>query len=195
MTRYILAGGCDLLYPDYLTQLARVIHSTIEQPHVLSCWFSNSEDDANEKFPEYKEYFLSFFNEGTEFIKASKTNFLDEIERADVVYFHGGHTSLLLTAMQAYGDLKDSFEGKIIIGSSAGVNYISNYGFSPRSAETSHGAGLVDVSTIVHFGSKGFAGMSFDQSFWENAAKKVKANSQSNNVLLLPEGTFAVFDS
>lgn len=192
MTKYILAGGCDRLYPDYLRQLSRVIHIDVAQPKVLSCWFSNSDEDAEEKFPEYKDYFLRYFNEGTEFIKAEKDTFLNQVKDADVIYFHGGHTTLLLLAMKKFGDLTKVFEGKIVVGSSAGANYISKIGFSPSKNTAETGGGLVNLSVIVHFGSEGFSGMQFDWPYWQEAIRKVRAKSVTDQIILLPEGTFAV---
>ena len=194
MTKYILAGGCDLQYPEYLSQLARIIRTDFEQPKILSCWFSISDDEAEAKFSDYKEYFLNFFNEKTEFIKATKDEFLDQVENANVIYFHGGHTTLLLPAMERYGEMREVFRGKIVVGSSAGANYISKFGFSPSKATVGKGTGLVNVSTIVHFGSRGFNDMTFKPSYWQDAIKKVKEESGSNEVVLLPEGTFTVID-
>lgn len=194
MTKYILAGGCDRQYPEYLTQLARIIHTDFEKPKILSCWFSNLDDETEAKFPEYKEHFLEFFNEETKFIKAIKDEFLEQVENADVIYFHGGHTTLLLSAMERYGEMREAYRGKIVVGSSAGANYISKFGFSPSKATIGKGAGLVNVSTIVHFGSKGFNDMTFKSSFWQDAIKKVKKQSGSSEIVLLPEGTFTVID-
>lgn len=194
-TKYILAGGCDKLYPEYLKQLARVIHIDVARPKVLSCWFSNTDEEGDAKFPVYKDHFLKFFNGGTEFIKAEKGKFPEQVKNADVIYFHGGHTTLLLPAMEQYGDMKEAFRGKIVVGSSAGANYISKVGFSPSKGTAEFGGGLTDLSTIVHFGSKGFGELSFEPSFWQNAIGKVEEKSGTNQVILLPEGTFTVVET
>ena len=195
MTKFILAGGCDRLYPEYLTQLARVIETAVQQPKILSCWFSNSDEESEAKFPEYQAHFLKFFSEGSSFIKADRVTFIDQIRSADVIYFHGGHTELLFTALEPYGDLRASFEGKIVVGSSAGTNYLSSFGFSPRKASAQKGSGILDIATVVHYGSAGFGDMKFEPSFWDDAVKQVREKSGKQEVLLLHEGTFSVIDT
>lgn len=195
MTKYILAGGCDRRYPEYLTQLARVIHDDFEKPKILSVWFSNSDEVALEKFPKYKEFFMKYFVDGTEFIKAEKDKFLQQVEASDVIYFHGGHTTLLLPTMEAYGDMKQAFDGKIVVGSSAGANYLSRFGFSPSKNTVGKGSGLTSLSTIVHFGSRGFGELTFQPQFWQNAAEKMKQESGFNEVTLLYEGTFVTIEA
>ncbi len=194
MTRYILAGGCDRKYPEYLTQLARVIQIDFEHPRILSCWFSNPDNEVETKFSNYKEHFLKFFGESTIVTKATKDEFVEQVVNADVIYLHGGSTTLLLAAMEEYGSMHEIFQGKIVVGSSAGANYISKVGFSPSIVTTGKGAGLASVSTIVHFGSRGFNDMTFDSQFWQDAIKNVRELSGSDDVILLPEGTFTVVD-
>lgn len=194
MTRYILAGGCDRLHSEYLTQLARVIHTETDKPSILSCWFSNNDEKAIESFPEYRDHFLEYFNKGSMFTKADKENFMEQVEASDVIYFHGGHTELLMAAMSRYKDLAVAFEGKIVVGSSAGANFISKFGFSPSKSEATIGQGLVDVSVLVHYGSSGYNGKSFMSGFWKDAINTVRQAAGCNEVILLPEGTFTVID-
>lgn len=194
MTKYILAGGCDRLYPEYFTQLARVIQAEVARPKLLSCWFSNHADEAEERFPAYREQMLTFFADGTEIVKAEKATFIDQIADADVVYLHGGHTDVLFEAMAEYGDLKSAFEGKIIVGSSAGANYLTRVGFSPGKNMPVDGSGILDIAVIVHYGSMGFNGRTYEPEFWVDAAKRVREYSGSDQILLLPEGSFSVID-
>jgi len=192
MTTYILAGGGDRRYPEYIVQLARVIQAEVAQPKILSCWFSNPDDVAEESFPKYKEYFLSHFASGTTFLRADRDNFREQVREADVIYFHGGHTSLLLPAMEKFGDLHEDFVGKIVVGSSAGANYLSSVGYSPRARSGETGSGLTDLVTVVHYGSKGFGELTFTPAFWQEAVKSVCQESGKDNVVVLPEGTFVV---
>lgn len=188
MTKYILAGGCDRLYPEYFTQLVRVIQTEVAHPKLLSCWFSNHADEADERFPAYREQMLKFFAEGTEIVKAEKATFIEQVADADVVYLHGGHTDVLFEAMAAYDDLESVFEGKIIVGSSAGANYLARVGFSPGKNTP------LDIAVVVHYGSMGFNGRTYEPEFWDEAVKRTREHSGSDQVLLLPEGSFSVID-
>lgn len=195
MTKYILAGGCDRLYPEFFKQLARVVETESSQPRILSCWFSNHSDEADEKFPQYRDLLLTFFSRGTQVIKAERHSFMEQVAAADVVYLHGGHTDVLSAAMDEYGDLTEAFEGKMIVGSSAGANYLSRVGYSPGKAAAIKGSGLADIASVVHYGSKGWGGKTYTPEFWMSAVKKVKELSGDRQILLLPEGTFSVIEA
>lgn len=194
MTKYILTGGGDQGYPEYATQLARVIGNEIKNPKVLSCWFSNPDEDGIQKFNQYRNFLVAIFGDDAEIICASKEDFISQLQYADVVYLHGGLTDLLIESMKVYDNLEESFKGKIVIGSSAGANYLANYGYSPTMREVRQGSGLVDRNVIVHYGSQGYNDMTFTHDFWVEAIKHIKKTSESDEVVLLPEGTFTVID-
>ena len=194
MTTYILAGGCDRKHPTYVWDIARIIAMKTVTPKILSVCFSMSKEDGDRKFSEYHEYFLTHFPKGTEFVRAHHDNFIQQVRDADVVYFHGGHTSLLVSTMQQYPDIKSEFKGKIVIGSSAGANYLARYGFSPSTARVGLTGGILNVAVVVHYGSSGFGGMTFKPEFWDRAVKSVREASGEDEVILLPEGMFTVIE-
>lgn len=183
MTKYILAGGCDRLYPEYFRQLARVIQAEVAQPVILSCWFSMTDEESEARYPEYSEKMKKYFGDSTVITKADRTTFMEQVAGADVVYFHGGHTDILLTAMAGYENISNAFSGKIIVGSSAGANFLSRVGFSPGKAKAVTGAGIVDVVSIVHYISSGFNEQTFSPGFWDEAVRDVKELSGSDQVL------------
>ncbi len=192
MTMYILAGGGDSSYPEYMTQLSRVVHAEVARPKILSCGFSSEDSQAEEKFLKRKELFEEKFGGIAEFVMAKKDGFIEQVRAADVVYFHGGSTRSLVDAMQAYPAIEREFIGKIVIGSSAGANYLSSCGFSPSISAVGQSGGIVDIAVVVHYGSSGFNGMAFNIDYWQHAAEAVRNASGKREVLLLPEGTFIV---
>lgn len=192
MTIYILAGGGGSEYPEYMAQLGRIVHAEVSMPKILSCGFSSDDARAEEKFPKHRKVFEEGFGDFAEFVMAKKEVFVEQVRVADVVYFHGGSTNSLVEAMAAYPGIKKEFEGKIIIGSSAGANYLSSCGFSPSISDIGQSGGIVDAAVVVHYGSAGFNGMTFTPDYWRRAAEMVRQASGKNEVLLLPEGTFAV---
>ncbi len=192
MTTYILAGGADESYPEYMTQLSRVVHSIIARPKILSCGFSSEDAQAETKFAKRKKMFEERFGDFASFTMATKSGFVEQVRAVDVVYFHGGSTNSLVDAMQAYPDVEKEYAGKIIIGSSAGANYLSSCGFSPSIGKVGQSSGIVDVAVVVHYGSPGFNGMTFNAKYWRRATEAVRNASGKKEILLLPEGTFAV---
>lgn len=194
MTTYILAGGCDGDYPEYIVQLARVVRMRVASPRILSCGFSIKDAEAKVKFLRRKRMLEAGFGDDVTVIMAEKDVFMQQLVAADVVYFHGGNTNMLAEAMQAYPDIEKGFVDKVIIGSSAGANYLSSYGFSPSAGKAKQGSGIVNVATVVHYGSAGFSGKTFTADYWHAAAQTVRTLSGRQDILLLPEGTFAVIE-
>lgn len=194
VTTYILAGGADGEYPEYMTQLGRVVHARVARPKILSCGFSSDDARAREKFPRHKKMFEERFGAFEEFAMAEKDRFVEQVRAADVVYFHGGSTNSLVDAMQAYPGIDKEFEGKVVIGSSAGANYLSSCGFSPSINDIGQSGGILDVAVVVHYGSPGFNGMTFDGGYWQKAVETVRKASGKDEILLLPEGAFAVIE-
>lgn len=194
MTTYILAGGCDGDYPEYIVQLARVVRMKMADPKILSCGFSSEDVQAEASFPKRKKMFEAGFGESVEIVMATKDTFIEQVRAADVVYLHGGSTNILVDAMREYPNIQEEFAGKIIIGSSAGANYLSSCGFSPSANAVGQSGGIVDVAVVVHYGSTGFSGKTFTPEYWQKAAEAVRDGSGKREVILLPEGTFAVIE-
>ena len=195
MTNYILAGGCDRKFEVYGKQLSETVRELSgDRPAILSCFFSRPDEDVEGLREGWDAWFRQYFGDDVTIHHAEKSTFLDQIAVADVVYFHGGRTDRLMAALKGYGNLREAFAGKTIIGSSAGANYLSTTAFSPIADTVEQGSGLVNVATVVHYGSKGFEGLTFEPEFWRSAAARVSEQAEKE-VLLLAEGTFAVFNS
>ena len=93
-----------------------------------------------------------------------------------------------------FTSLKEAFEGKVIVGSSAGANYLSSVYYSPSKNLVGHGSGLVDVATLVHYGADSDGEISLSEAAWSSALDRVKeVSGKDRPILLLPEGTFNVF--
>lgn len=194
MTTYILAGGEDVHHPEYAKSIARLITMKVAQPKILSCLFSQPDEKVADRFAMMRDFFLPFFPDGSSFVLAEPGSFIEQLRQSDVLYLHGGQTSLLLPAMQQYPNIKREFADKIVIGSSAGANYLSSCGLSPRAGKVGLNGGILDVAAIVHYGSSGFAGMTFTPEFWDKAVETVRAAWGRDEVILLPEGMFTIIE-
>lgn len=194
MTTYILAGGADRSHSSFMEDVARVVSMKVAKPRVLGVWFSGDEERASRRFPEFRDYILSHFPTGSNYERAEHDRFLDQVERSDVIYFHGGSSAALMSAMERYGSIEAVMKDKIVIGSSAGAAYLADYYWSPTRYEIGRGSSTLDVAVVAHYGSPGFNEMTFEPGYWERAAKLVREASGKDEVLLLPEGTFAVIE-
>lgn len=124
MTLYILAGGCDRAYPEFWDRLSEVVLREVPSPKILSCMFASDEAAVEARFEGYKTTFARYFAE-SDVTLARHDVFYEQIKSSDVIYLHGGRTSRLLEAIPEYNRFRRAVEGKIVIGSSAGANFLS----------------------------------------------------------------------
>lgn len=195
MTTYILAGGNDRGYDTYGKNLAKVVLARVTQPRILSCFFSQPPDVWDEKFESWSQWFGRYFGSNFTYTLARSDTFIEQVKAADVIYLHGGTTKLLTDALVAYPDIEEAFAGKIVIGSSAGANFLSKVYYSPSANKVDFGSGIVDCLSVVHYGAAFDGEVSLTTYEWKGVVKRVKDLGASENVTLLPEGEFVVFET
>ena len=123
-TKYILAGGADVKKANYWVDL-RLALSPVGSPKVLSCQFSHQEHEWQERFESFIPYFKIAFGANMVPTLADAGYFSTQVREADIVYLHGGNTDMLISALDKIDNVAQLFQEKIIIGSSAGAQFIS----------------------------------------------------------------------
>lgn len=191
----ILAGGCDREYPSYWNNLSRVVLSEIDQPTILSCMFSQDLEGRSLRHEAFDRLFREYFGNQVSIAHATEENFYQQVADADVIYLHGGRTDKLLQAIPDIGKFKHAIKGKIVIGSSAGANFLSSVCFSPSRGEVMRGSGLVPFGVVVHYGIDSFENSTYTYEFWRSAANSVRDALKGGLPILLPEGQFVVIDN
>jgi peptidase E len=196
MTLYILAGGSDRSYPHFGPALANLIRQSVVQPKVLDVFFAVEDALQDEKYQEWEDWYNTHFGPGISRQLALYESFETQVTWADVIYLHGGETVRIIEALKSYSDkkLKDMFGGKIVVGSSAGTNFLTVGSYSPRAAAEKAGRGLVSVTAVVHYGATDMDGVSYTTEKWREIASIVKKGNPSLPLLLLPEGTFTAIE-
>jgi len=152
MTRYLLYGGNDRAYEGFASSVLHEIYRANVQPVVLSCMFSVADDKAEEKFISWKQWWQVKGADFRNYTLANKIDFLDQLERADVVFLHGGDNDLLIDSLYKYQNIEDHFKGKLIIGSSAGANFLARAFYSRSYGGWRPGSGIVPYNILVHYG-------------------------------------------
>lgn len=195
MTKYILAGGLDRAHPEYWDHLRSEVN--VKKPvHLLSCFFSQPKKDWQEKFNAFRPFFARAFGDDVVCELASVEDFLDQVTNCDVLYLHGGTTHRLRSVLAQYGDLKSLFSGKVVIGSSAGANYLSKLGYSPSLREPMKGAGLTDLNVIVHYGSTFVDHEALGPVDWNDVEQQVRDLLGDDEIITpLREGEFVVVEN
>lgn len=193
MTTYILAGGNDRTTdPTYGDRLALVVRKIVDKPVILSCFLSWPVEQQHVHWQDYFTWFKQKFGD-VEVLEATQANFYDLAKQADVIYLHGGHTKELLAHLPDFEKSKEAFQGKIVIGSSAGANYLSSYCISMSEGfDAVRGSGIIDQPVMVHYRAEQFNGTSYSSDDWTGAEVKLRELSGSRNTICLPEGSFAI---
>lgn len=190
MTTYILAGGNDRSYEEYGHKLAGVVQGFVEHPKILSCFFAKDKNDWSEASDNWSAWVNAHFGDAAEHRATTLESFEKDTVWADVVYFHGGNTLMLTTAMQVFNDIEKMFKGKIIIGSSAGSNFLSDTYYSPSRDTVERGRGVINFAVISHYGAEGDGDVLLDNTGWQDIIRRTKDTSGGEQILLIPEGTF-----
>lgn len=193
MTMFILAGGNDrTVDPSYGDRLALVVKKIVERPTILSCFLSRPDEVMHEHWLDYQPWFKEKFGD-VEVLEATRDNFYELAEKADVIYLHGGHTRILLENLPDFQRSAEAFRGKIVIGSSAGANYLSTHCMSMSEGfKVIEGSGIVGQPTLVHYRTDNFYGTRYTRDDWDAAEQKLNKVDGGKNILCMPEGSFIV---
>lgn len=150
-TRFILQGG----FPKDGKQendafFSEILNTAPETVKILLVLFGKEEDRIEKNTKEDIEQFTK--NGGDRklsFEVATEDQFIEQIQRSDIIYFHGGHTGKLLETLKKLPDFKETIQGKIVGADSAGVNVLCVVFYSLRMG-VGEGLGIVPIKVICH---------------------------------------------
>jgi len=127
MTTYILLGGSDRGMTDEQNEKLRdaiLENLHAEKPRILSVMFAVLREDWEWKFRDRRTpTFRRLFGKNYEAKLAYPDSFRKDVNWANIVYLHGGDDTLIAHYLDKFEDLKGLFDGKVVIGSSAGAVY------------------------------------------------------------------------
>ena len=139
---------------NFGSSLAREIYGMTEHPvRILSCFFATPSKFWDVKANTWRGWFERYFGKSARWTYALPETFVKQMREADVIYLHGGDNGLMFELLDQYPQLQTYFEGKIVIGSSAGANYLSRHYWARRKQRVINGRGIIPYSVIVHYGS------------------------------------------
>lgn len=197
MTKYILAGGNDRENDEYPARLKQELPTPIGNVRMLSCFYSAPKDQWQEKAANWSKWFAD--NLGIKhYDYADYDNLPEKLNEADVVYFHGGTTKLLLEAIAKYPNLPELLKGKIVIGSSAGTNMISKNYWSSTLGQPGKGLGILDLNVMVHYGAHEVHDSDIKRNAddWEREKSVFRGvvGGAEPQIVTIPEGNIVVFE-
>jgi peptidase E len=156
MTKYILHGGGEGAGGDEHDDYFRTIIESLPQEDlkILCVYFAVPDELVLEKHKVYVDFFTknNISDKNIELKVASKENFIEELQWADIVYFRGGETDRLLEQIKKYPNFKEEIsKKKVVAGSSAGVYFLSNYAYSSSRDVIYKGLGILPIKSNCHY--------------------------------------------
>ncbi|HKR81381.1 MAG TPA: Type 1 glutamine amidotransferase-like domain-containing protein [Candidatus Saccharimonadales bacterium] len=191
---FILAGGNDRKSPDYGLRLSQEIAKHVTNPKILSCFYSWPEESWEQKAEDWQSWFSNNFNWPFTYDYARADSLLEQMDAADVIYFHGGDTNLLFEHLPPVEKLKKHFQDKVIIGSSAGANMLSKYFWSSKRAAFGEGLGILDINIMVHYGAPDHEGFKRTPEDWQREEAEFQEHIGGRTITHLPEGQFVIIE-
>ena len=191
MTKYILAGGEERKHDDYGRRLAAEVYKDLDRPvSILSCFFGRPKIEAPARAKAWEEWFKRYFGDDVVYAYATPTTFMAQIGAADVVYLHGGDNELLISTLKTYKGLAEAFQGKVVVGSSAGAYFLTKNYWGRSKQKVGSGSGIIPVGVVGHYGSDEEGGPKTDWSF----AEEQVAAASGTKPILIREGEFTVIE-
>lgn len=153
-TKYILHGGYTQEdNAENIKFYTECFTDTPKQAQILVVLFAKEDNISEEYYQNFCDILQKFTNENVQFKKADEETFISQARQADIIFFQGGNTNMLLEKLRKYSDLPDTFEGKTIVGSSAGAYALSTLGASHHEAHTREGLGILPLRVVCHYES------------------------------------------
>ena len=122
---------------------------------MLFVYFATERSKEEKKYKEDSARIQSFVQEKKVVtMKATREHFMEEVEKADVIYIRGGDTQRLKSTLDTYPDFIRAIQGKVVSGSSTGAYVLSQYYFANSLGKVMEGYGCLPVGVICHYMSK-----------------------------------------
>lgn len=193
-TVFIIAGGNDRKSEDYGFRLSEEVAKHTNNPKILSCFFSAPREEWEQKAQDWGVWFTKHFTQPFTYDYAKYETLLEQIDAANVVYFHGGDTKLLFEHLPETHELRKHFKGKIIIGSSAGANMLSVHYWSSTRGGFNEGRAVLDRNVMVHYHAPDASGHKRTPEDWEREEAEFQKRLGERVITPLPEGQFVVVE-
>ena len=214
MTKYILQSGSVKNYPEKMKKYNEEIFRdfiegskedgesvviTGRPVKVLFCFFSQKREDWEIKYKDHsdklKEDVLADFGLELEIKMASPDEFVEQCQWAEVIMIAGGDDDLLQYRMSKF-DVPKIWEGKIVVGSSAGADYLVNSFWTLDWRKAMDGSGILPIKFIPHYKSAEYTKDDPRGDVdWKKAYKELENYGDKGlPIYALEEGDFITFE-
>lgn len=155
-TKYILHGGsAQHINEENDKFFKEILKETSDNLNILLVHFAGSPERAELNKQIDTEHFVRVKGgKKLHFEIAEEDTFLNQIKKADIVYFGGRTTVKLLETLKKYHNLEKYFLGKVIAGESAGSNFLCTYCYSKSGGGVVRCLGILPLKMIPHYEDK-----------------------------------------
>lgn len=155
--KYIVHGGYTGVENKSNKEFfSEIVKDLKNEAIILLVFFASWNEDKTEKFNSLCLK-LNSINPDKNFkcVYATKDDFLKQIEESDAVFFNGGRTQDLLETVAKFDldSIRSNFNGKTIVGSSAGAYMLASLGASHDDENIRKGMGFLDIRLVCHYNS------------------------------------------
>lgn len=198
MTKYVVnSGGIKnqlKLKKQFHLELIKNLSSN--SPRFLLCNFAQGREYWESKFPGYSKAIAEDLPASLKptFELAMPDEFEDQVQRADIIYFHGGDDALLDYWMKKY-DFEKLFQNKVVATNSASSDMLATCFWTCDWRRCNTGFGVLPIKFIPHFNSNFGADDPRGPVDWQKAKQELAAYGDTSlPIYALEEGEYKVFE-
>ncbi len=197
MTKYILNSGGLRKYPEKAKVFfAEIVKDLGPKPKILICFFAIMRQDWDHKFTEYSKNYAQMSPEGVvpTFELAMPESFTEQVKRSDTILIQGGDDYLLQYWLKQF-DLPDIWQGKTVVGSSAGSDALCASFWTCDWRKCMDGLGILPIKFLPHYQSDYGNEDSRGPIDWKKAYDELQGyGDKSLPIHALKEGEFVVIE-
>lgn len=155
MTKYVLNSGGIKRQPKLKKQFHQeLVKGLGSNPMFVLCNFAQGREYWEPKFQGYSDAIAEDMLNGVKptFELAMPADFVEQCERADVIYFHGGDDHLLQYWMKHF-DIPAIFKDKVVATNSASSDMLTTHYWTCDWRACANGLGILPIKFIPHYQS------------------------------------------
>lgn len=167
-----------------------IVRGIKEPVKILDCLFAKPEEIWESKFDKDCLWFAQAIpTVKIDLVLASESNFIQQLQDADVLLIRGGKSNVLLERLSKQKDWLHNFKGSVIAGESAGANIFAMYFYALGNKTVKKGLGVLPIKMLVHYGAD------YDPVIdWQDAEKELENTGEKLELVKLEETKFKVFE-
>lgn len=197
MTKYVLNSGGIKNEPQLKKQFHQeLIKGLGDAPRFLLCNFAQGREYWESKFQGYSDAITEDMPDAVKpsFSLAMPSDFAEQCDEADIIYFHGGDDHLLKYWMGQF-DMPVLFKDKVVATNSASSDMLATHYWTCDWRQCGDGLGILPIKFIPHYQSAFGDDDPRGAIDWEKAKQELaEYGDKSLKTYALKEGEFEVFE-